>query len=128
MDDCGRSHGLLPLTCTASRPRPGVCVVQVAGELDIATAPLLADYLREQTTDHPAELVLDLAPLTLLSATGVTVIVSALHDRDGIHGRLHVTGVTGNRAVERVLDLTGVRALVDVRPSVGALLEELEQR
>ena len=127
MDDSARSHGLLPLTCSAGRPRPDVCVVHLAGELDLATAPLLADYLREHTADGPAELVLDLTAVTLLAATGVALIVTALHNHDGIQGRLHLTGVSGNRPVERVLDLTGVGHLVDVRPSVGTLLDELDE-
>jgi anti-anti-sigma factor len=125
MDDCAGASGLLPLTCTSSRPRPDVCVVRPVGELDIATAPLLAEYLREHSADRPAELVLDLSAVTLLAATGVGMIVRAAHNHDGVHGRLHLTGVTGNRPVQRVLDLTGVAALVDVRPSVVALLEEL---
>jgi anti-anti-sigma factor len=126
MDDCAGASGLLPLTCTSSRPRPDVCVVRPVGELDIATAPLLAEYLREHSADRPAELVLDLSGVTLLAAPGVAVIVGAAHHRDDVHGRLHLTGVAGNRPVEQVLDLTGVAALVDVRPTVAALLAELE--
>lgn len=124
-DDRAGSPGLLPLTCTVSRPRPHVCLVHLVGELDIATAPLLGAHLREHTADRPAELVLDLDAVTLLAATGVGLIVGAARNQDGVHGRLHLTGVIGNRPVERVLALTGVRALVDVRPSLTALLEEL---
>lgn len=125
MNDHARSEGLLPLTCTSSRPRPDVCVVHLAGELDIATAPLLAEYLREHTADDPAELVIDLTAVTLLAATGVGLIAAALHNGDGIHGRLHLTGVTGNRPVERVLALTGMSPILDIHNSVATLLNEL---
>ena len=125
MSDYAGSDGLLPLSCRSSRPRPDVCVVHLTGELDIATAPLLAQYLREHTAHHPAELVIDLTAVTLLAATGVGLIATALHNQDGIHGRLHLTGITGNRPVERVLDLTGLSPILDIHNSVATLLNEL---
>ena len=66
MGDFIRSEGLLPLRCTVSRPAPQVCVAHLVGELDMATAPLLAHHLREQTATRPTELVLDLGDVTLL--------------------------------------------------------------
>jgi anti-sigma B factor antagonist len=128
MGDVTRSDGSLPLRCTADWPRPDVCVVHLAGELDIATAPVVAEYLQEQTATRPAELILDLAAVTLLAATGVGLIVTALHNASGIHGRLHLTGVTGNRPVERVLWLTGLRSLLDVHDNVPILLDDLDPR
>jgi anti-sigma B factor antagonist len=103
-------------------------VVHVAGELDIATAPAVAEHLREQTVTYPADLVLDLSAVTLLAANGVSVIVSALDDDSGIHGRRHLTGVTGNRQVERVLHLTGVRPILDVYDTLPMLLSTLHSR
>jgi len=125
MSDFIRSEGLRPVRCTADWPRPGVCVVRLAGALDMATTPVVAEYLQEQTAPRPAELILDLAGVTLLAATAVALIVDALHDTGEIHGRLHLVGVTGNRPVERVLELTRVRPLLDVHDSVHTLLEEL---
>ena len=128
MSDFTRSEGLLPLRCTADWPQPDVCVVHLAGELDIATTPVVADYLQEQTATGPAELILDLAGVTLLAATAVALIVNALHDTGDVHGQLHLVGVTGNRPVERVLELTGLRPLLDVHDSVQALLDRLDRR
>ena len=111
MTDSTRSDKLQPLTMIASRPRPHVCLVQLGGELDTSTAPVLADYLREQTAAAPSHLLLDLAAVRFLAAAGVTLIIDAMRDDRGIHGRLHLLGVVGNPPVERVLDLTGVLAL-----------------
>jgi hypothetical protein len=47
-----------------------------------------------------------------LAAAGVTLIIDALRDDRGIHGRLHLLGVAENPPVERVLDLTGVLAVI----------------
>jgi anti-sigma B factor antagonist len=128
MSEFTRSEGLLPLRCTANWPQPDVCVVHLAGELDIATTPVVADYLQEQTATGPAELILDLAGVTLFAATAVALIVNALHDTGGIHGRLHLVGVTGNRPVERVLDLIGLRPLLDVHDNIPAVLAGIGQR
>lgn len=126
MSDFTRSDGL-PLRCSASWPLPGVCVVHLAGELDIATAPVLADYLREQTARRPAELVLDLGAVTLLAAAGLALILSAARNDSGIHGRMHLTGVTSNRPVERVLHITGLRPLLPVHDNLQALLDTLQR-
>lgn len=114
-----------PVRCTTSRPRPDVCVAHLAGELDMVTAPLVADELRRQTATRPAELVLDLGGVTHLGAAGLTLLVVATGDDGGIHGRLHVVGVTGNRAVERPLRLTGLLALLDVHDDLQTLLDTL---
>jgi anti-sigma B factor antagonist len=127
MDDFTRSSGLLPLSCTASRPRPHVCVAHLAGELDMATAPVLAEYLREQTAAGPTDLVLDLGGVTLLAAAGLTLILEALNNDNGIHGRLHLTGVTDNRPVARVLQLAGLTSVLDVHDDLQALLHTLPQ-
>ena len=126
MSDSTRSEGLLPLAVTVGRPQPDVCLLRVAGELDIATAPLLAGHLREQAATAEV-LVLDLSGVTLLAASGVALIVNAHRDGD-VPARLHLIGVTDNRPVARVLDLTGVLGLLDVHDDLGGLLAHLGRR
>jgi anti-sigma B factor antagonist len=115
----------LELAVAAEWPSPVVCVMHLCGVLDSVTAPLLAHDLREQTAAGPRDLVLDLAGVRFLAAAGVAVIVDARLGRRGIRGRLHLTGVTGNRLVERVLEVTGERAAFDVHDDVGPLLARL---
>ena len=112
VNDSARFDKLRPLTMSTSWPRAHVCLVQPAGELDTTTAPVLGEYLREQTATAPAHLVLDLTAVRFLAAAGVTLIIDAQRDDHGIHGRLHLLGVAENPPVERVLDLTGVLAVV----------------
>ena len=128
MDDHTRSSRLLPLRCTASRPRPQVCVAHLEGELDMATAPIVAEHLREHTATRPTELILDLGGVTLLAAAGLELIVRARNNNDGIHGRLHLIGVTGNPPVERVLRLTGLIPFLDVHDDLQALLDTLPRQ
>jgi hypothetical protein len=42
--DVPSKDGKLPVRCTTSRPRPDVCVAHLAGELDIATVPLVVVF------------------------------------------------------------------------------------
>ena len=110
MIDVSRPGGLLPLRCATTRPRPDVCVVHLAGELDVATVPVVARCLRQQA---------------LLAAAGVALLVDVQHDhRDA----LHLVGVIGNRAVDRVLRITGLRAAFDVHDDLQALLDALPPR
>jgi anti-sigma B factor antagonist len=119
------ANGPLPVRCTTSRPRDDVCVAHLAGELDIATAPVVADQLRRETETRPAELLLDLSGVTHLAAAGLALIVAAMNNDSGIHGRLHLVGVSGNRPVERALQITGLLAVVDVHDDLQALLDAL---
>jgi len=83
-------------------------VVGLAGDLDVATTPQLTSYLREQTSTGPAHLVLDLAEVRFMASTGINLILTAMSNAEGVHGRLHLTGVTDNRVVVRVLELCGL--------------------
>lgn len=127
MDDSTRSDGL-KITVSAQWPRPSVCLVRLAGEIDVASAGPLVDFLRESTVRRPAHLVLDVTGVRFLASAGVGMIMSAMHNAEGIHGRLHLVGVTGNRVVTRVLDLAGVRRVLDVHDDLERLLAHLDRR
>lgn len=122
MNESTRSDGL-PVTVTAHWPRPHLCLVQLAGELDIATVPPLVQYLRKETAPGAAHLVLDVAGVRFLAAAGISLILSAMNNDDGIRGRLHLVGVTDNPMVARVLDLAGLMPLLDVHDSTEQLLD-----
>jgi anti-sigma B factor antagonist len=52
-------------------------IVKVSGEIDMATAPQLADAVATALAADPVDLVLDLADTTFLDCSAVAVIVSA---------------------------------------------------
>ena len=54
-----------------------VATVTVVGELDITTAPGLAEYLRTVTTAHPDRLVLDLGGLVFVDVAGARMLDQA---------------------------------------------------
>ena len=96
--------------------RPGRVVVEVTGELDAYTAPLLDLCLQSQAA-QPAlgEIVADLRRVTLLGAAGVTALVRAQRRCRRRGARLTIaTG--GRRDVLRVLRLTGLADVVTADP------------
>jgi anti-sigma B factor antagonist len=111
------------LLISGRQPRSTVRVLRPSGVLDIGTVPLLARFLREQAADHPGQLVLDMSGVRLLAAAGVALIVAAQRD---LGARMHLTGVRGNPAVERVLEITGTRAALRVHDELDALLDRLD--
>ena len=72
----------------------GVVVVSVSGELDIATAPKLDDYLIRLTSTGHHRLVLNAVRLTFCDASGVRVLVRARARVDGLHGWLRLAAVS----------------------------------
>ena len=82
------------------------------GELDLATAPLLESAFDAVFRDDDAVMiVVDLTELSFMDSSGIHLLIRmsrACADVD----RLRV--VNGSRAVQRMLDLTGVRARLPI--------------
>ena len=92
----------------------GVVVVRPKGELDIATAPLLDEILRE-LAGRGASAVLDLSELAFIDSSGIRSVLSAYaaSRRDGFG----LTMLPGPPAVMRVLELSGVRDRLPFPPA-----------
>jgi anti-sigma B factor antagonist len=98
--------GLRVAVCDASPE----CLVAVAGELDLASAPALDDTLRR--LDPGCEVVtLDLRALTFMDVAGLHAVVGARSLARATGRRLQILGPRGEGA--RVLELSGTRDLVN---------------
>jgi anti-sigma B factor antagonist len=77
------------------------------GELDIATAPLLERAFDAAFARNNAKMiVVDLTELSFMDSTGIHLLLR-MRDACADTDRLRV--VNGSRAVERLLDISGVR-------------------
>jgi anti-anti-sigma factor len=83
--------------------RDGEAVLVVRGEIDLATAPML-DEACDRLASVTDQLVLDLAGVTFMDASGLGTLVRALHRdqtkrilvrdaSDGVLRLLHITGL-----------------------------------
>ena len=79
-------------------------VVALRGELDISTAPLAEEQLRQAEAGHPPRLVLDLSGLTFLDSSGLRLVLEA-DARARRDGRRLVV-VRGPAEVQRVFRVT----------------------
>jgi anti-anti-sigma factor len=106
-------------SCSWREGGSGTAWVRIAGEVDLATSPLLEQTLREAQC-HARLVVLDLRELTFIDCVGVRVILDAANDaRQTERGLI---AVRGRPSVDRVLTLTGAHEhleIVDLDPSEG---------
>jgi anti-anti-sigma factor len=98
-----------------------VVVIEVSGELDLASSPALEQELERQVQSGTATVVVDLRKLEFMDSTGLSVLVRA-HQQASEHDRAFAV-VKGPPQVQRLLDLTGVADrlnIIDSPEQVGA--------
>lgn len=118
---------LLSVTAHPGRRR-GRVVVEVVGEVDTYTVPLLDACLQSQVSRPDVrELVVDLTAVTLLGAAGVAVLAQVDH-RCRQRGARLVIRAGGRRGVLRPLQLTGLADRVAVDPAGGGQMPPRDGR
>lgn len=105
------------LSVTAVPDRPGRVLVEVVGELDAYTAPLLELCLHSQAAQCGLrELVVDLEALTFLGAAGLAVLARANH-LCRLRGARLVVRSGGRNTAQRPLQLSGLDEVIAVDPT-----------
>jgi anti-anti-sigma factor len=102
-------------------PESDVAVLAVAGDLDMLTAPQLAEALQELLDRHPRILVADLSGVEFLGSAGLAVLVTA-HERVEAPKALRI--VASARETQRAFSMTGLNDLLDIYPSGDAALAD----
>ena len=112
--------GSLPLTSTLIIDLlrgEGCVVVAVSGEVDLCTAPLLAEELRRaQPLD--GVLVVDLDQVEFMDCAGLRALVDFADEVASGPTRLLVT--PGSRQVQRLFELSGIATQLCVVPHANA--------
>ena len=81
-------------------------LVQVKGEVDVATAPVLEQRLSELVDSGVREIVLDVAELTFVDTTGLATLVRTAQRLGPDAGRLSLRAPRPN--VRKTLEITGL--------------------
>jgi anti-sigma B factor antagonist len=95
-------------------------VVDVAGEVDVFSAPELAEQLTQLFDAGRQTVVVDLTSVTFLDSTGLGTLVAARNRAEEAGGRLPIIG-----NAERVLKLfriTGLDEVFEIYPSIEAAI------
>jgi anti-sigma B factor antagonist len=109
--------------------RGTTAIVELTGELDLAAAERAGEPLRKALMRGPERLVLDLAALTFMDATGVHLVIEAWK-RSAVRG-VQLVLVPGPRHVQRVFELCGLTQQLpfagppangELRPSAGIVM------
>jgi anti-anti-sigma factor len=96
-------------------------VLDVRGELDLLTAPELAEQVERALADAPPLLAIDLTATTFLDSSGARELVRTARIAGRAGTVVQVVCPEGNRPVRLVIDLLDLTALVPVLPSTDLI-------
>ncbi|MFC4590609.1 STAS domain-containing protein [Sphaerisporangium corydalis] len=95
-------------------------VVAVEGELDLFTAPFLRDEVRDAIKQDSNRLVLDLAALSFMDSSGLSVLIEAWRLATGEGGGVSLAAPQA--PVARILRTTGLDRRIKVYPDVDTAI------
>jgi anti-sigma B factor antagonist len=103
-------------------------VLQVTGEMDLVTSPVVRQGVHDVVADGRHDLVLDLSEVFFCDSSGVGVLIATRRLIRSCQGRLRLIlpaqGAEDGSHVNRVLAALGVRRLFDVYPDLVTALDE----
>jgi len=106
----------------------GWAVVQVSGEMDLVTSPVLRQRMHGAVADGRRDVVLDLSDVLFCDSSGVGVLIASRRLIRSCQGRLRLIlpaqGAVDGSHVNRVLGALGVRRLFDVYADVDAAVDD----
>ena len=95
-------------------------VISVAGELHVSTAPEFSRRLTASISEGRHVVVLDLAHVTFIDSTGLSVLLNALRRVTRKGGRMAL--VCRNPTVLRLFEITKLDTTFDIQPSLDDAL------
>jgi anti-anti-sigma factor len=136
-----RLRGVVVTFKVTGGERGGWAVLQVSGEMDLVTSPVLRQRVHDAVADGRRSLVLDLSGVVFCDSSGVGVLIATrrlirscrgrlrlILPADGFamdNGRAGVDGSGQGAHVNRVLGALGVRRLFDVYPDVASASDDV---
>lgn len=103
----------------------GICVLDISGDLDTMTAPVLQAKLEDELEQGRLFFILDLSETRYVSSMGLRVFLSHLKKLKSIEGQMMLSGC--NQLISDVLKMSGFLAyfkLVETREeALQALLK-----
>ena len=92
-------------------------VLEVAGEIDVYTAPKLREQLIELVSDGSYDIVVDLEKVDFLDSTGLGVLVGGLKRVRNHDGSLQL--VCTQEKILKIFRITGLTKVFPIHSSVG---------
>ena len=95
----------------------GRAVLRVRGELDLLTAPQLAQAVQAQLSSSPSSMIIDLTDTTFLDSSGARQLVLAARQAGGSGTVLQLLCPPDNKPVQLVLRLLELGKVVPILDS-----------
>jgi anti-anti-sigma factor len=95
-------------------PQGDALVLDVAGEIDLATAPQLGDSIKAAMEQQPKTLVVDLSRVDFLASAGMAVLIGCHQQAKGV---LQFRIVASGSATFRPMELTGMTDEISIYPT-----------
>jgi anti-sigma B factor antagonist len=92
-------------------------VLRAMGEIDMSTAPVLAEEFELALAARPALVVIDLSGITFFGSAGIAALLDAREQCADAGGSLRL--VATSRPVLRSLEIAGVLELLPVYPTLA---------
>jgi anti-sigma B factor antagonist len=112
---------LFSVSC--ERAGDGLGIVALTGEVDIYTAPRFKECMLELLDSGLDKLVVDLTDVTFIDSTALGVLIGGVRRVNTVGGAMAL--VVTNRAVERVLAITGLDRVFSMHATRAAAVESL---
>ena len=94
-------------------------IVNVSGDVDLASADQLKETLDEVLIGSPQHVIIDMTPVAFMDSTGLGVLVRALKRAREAGTRLDL--VISHERVLKVLAITQLDTVLSIHPSVDAV-------
>jgi anti-sigma B factor antagonist len=103
-----------PSLDVSARTVGGITITELAGELDIASAPALREQLLGLLRPGSCRLLIDLSKVSLCDTSGLAVLVGIGRRARLLGGFLHLAAVSPQ--ADRVLHITGLHRHLPISP------------
>jgi anti-sigma B factor antagonist len=94
-------------------------VVEVQGEVDLASAPQLRRGLHELIDQDQVRIAIDLTGVEFMDSTGLGVLIGSLKRLKESDGALVLGGI--KPSVARVFEVTGLDRIFTIHPSLAEI-------
>jgi anti-sigma B factor antagonist len=91
-------------------------VLDVAGEVDVYSAPTLRDRIAELLESSEPSLIVDLSEVSFLDSTGIGTLVAGLNRAVQLGGTLSL--VCGHERILKLFRITGLDAVFTIHPTI----------
>jgi anti-sigma B factor antagonist len=112
--DTDPDRAAVPGLSVQVEPQGDALVLDVAGEVDLATASQLGDSIKAAMEQQPKTLVVDLTRVDFLASAGMAVLIGCHQQAKGV---LQFRIVASGSATFRPMELTGMTDEISIYPT-----------